>query len=64
MKLPKTIRGYISIFKKIDNWSPSSLIGFDKLSIELQNMIYSFDAAISNHFSEIIEKWNEEKSNP
>ncbi len=61
MNLPKTVKGYISMFIQIEAWQSTDLKGFDKLSEELQRMITNFDAVISNEFNEIHEKHNQEK---
>ncbi len=61
MRLPKTVKGYISMFEEIEAWSPRHLKGIDGLSEELQDMILLFDAVISNEFGEIREKYNQEK---
>jgi len=60
MKLPKTIRGYLSFFDKIESdLIHSDIKGFDKLPKELQDDIREFDAAISNHFLDINEQYKE-----
>lgn len=54
MKLPKTINGYISLLRQIEaEISPCYLKGFDKLSIEDQEIICLLDTDLSNYVNEI-----------
>lgn len=55
-KEPRTIKGYISLIKKIELIDPSSLKGFDKLSLEYQEILSFLSVDISNYINEIGEK--------
>lgn len=62
MKLPKTLRGYISLMSQIEKkLGPSNLKGFKKLPAELQELLGVLDAEISNCFNEFIDEYNEWK---
>ena len=54
MKMPKTAKGYISMFSKIELWTPTKLKDFEQLPIELQDLMTTFDVTISNQMNEII----------
>ena len=52
-KNPKTIKGYISLIRKIELIDPKSLKGFDLLPKDEQEIIGILDADISNQINEI-----------
>ena len=58
MKSPKTIKGYISLIKKIEKIPPSFLEGFDDLDDYTQDLIAELYAAISNRINEIPDDYN------
>ncbi|WP_431129697.1 hypothetical protein [Flagellimonas flava] len=51
---PKTIKGYISMIKKIEKISPQYLKGFDDLDDEQQFIVVNLDVEISNWINEIV----------
>ncbi len=53
MRLPKTIKGWISMMREIECNSIMMLKGFDSLPVEDQEMLKVFDAEISNHINEV-----------
>lgn len=53
MKEPKTIKGYISMMKKIELMIPSCMNGFDDLPKDIQDDLNELSAAISNRINEI-----------
>jgi hypothetical protein len=54
MRLPTTIRGYVSMFRKIEtNLMPSFMTGFDDLPEDLQKKMTDLSCYISNEFNEI-----------
>lgn len=53
MKKPKTIKGYLSCLKQIEEISPSTLKGFDKLTDKQKKNVFFLDAEISNGLGEI-----------
>lgn len=54
MRLPTTMKGYISMFNKIETvFMPTLLKGFEDLPEELKLKIQDFDAIISNEFGEL-----------
>ena len=58
MKMPKTTKGYISMFSKIEVWSHTDLKDFERLPKKLQDLITTFDATISNQMNEIIYQYD------
>ena len=58
MKSPKTIKGYISLIKKIEKIIPSELDGFDDLNDYTQDLLTELSAAISNRINEIPDDYN------
>lgn len=58
MKEPKTIKGYISIIKWIEEITITDKSGFDKLSKNQQDALLELSAAISNRIEDIDEKVN------
>lgn len=53
MENPKTVKGYISLIRKIELISPSELKGFDNLPEEYREILSYLSADISNHINEI-----------
>jgi len=53
MKTPTTIKGYISLIRKIELIGPQSLKGFEKLSEEDKEILSYMSGEISNHINEI-----------
>jgi len=54
MKLPKTIKGYIKLFRQIDNTlSPTHLKGFDQLNDMDTELLILMDTDISNYINEV-----------
>ena len=60
MRMPKTMKGYISFFIDVELRMPHTYVkGFDELPIETQNLIKEFSGAISNYFNEIKDQYKE-----
>ncbi len=53
MRLPTTIKGYISLIKQIELIDCSSLKGFEDLSTGDQETLLILDAEISNQINEL-----------
>ena len=53
MELPKTIKGWILLMRKIECHSIVTLKGFDSLPIEDREILKILDAEISNHINEV-----------
>lgn len=53
MKLPKTIRGWISIMRTLEGESICRLRGFDSLSAEDKEHLMILNAEISNNINEV-----------
>lgn len=53
MRLPKTIKGWISLMREIECHSIVILKGFENLPYEDQEMLKVLDAEISNCINEI-----------
>ena len=58
MKEPKTIKGYISMIKFIENIVISDKIGFDKLSEIEQYILIELSAEISNRIKDLDDEIN------
>lgn len=56
--MPKTIKGYISLMKKIEKVPIAYLDGFDNLDDFTQDLIYELSGAISNRVNEIPDDYN------
>lgn len=52
MKEPQTIKGYISLIRKIDKIPVSHLKGFDELSKEQQKCLLALTAELANSLGE------------
>lgn len=52
MKLPVTIKGFVSLLKKIERQGPESLKGFNNLSQNQQDLLKDLDAELSNYINE------------
>jgi hypothetical protein len=55
MEKPKTIKGYITMMRKIETFTVSDLKGFDKLSQETKDNLGELLGSISNIVNEIKE---------
>lgn len=55
MRRLKTIRGYLTLIKRVEQITPSCLKGFDNLDEETQELIKAMDANISNDINEILD---------
>lgn len=53
MRMPKTIKGYISLIRRIEEVSVKSLKGFDDLSEHDKEILTFLDGNISNDINEI-----------
>lgn len=58
MKLPVTLKGYISFMSKIEkSLIPSCMKGYENLPKELKELLNCLDADISNGFNEFIDEY-------
>lgn len=53
MKEPKTIVGYINLIRKIEKFSVSDKLGFDKLEAKKRDALMELSASISNIINEL-----------
>lgn len=61
MDEPKTVKGYISMMRRVEKMPVHSLKGYDKLSRESQLLLSSICAGIGNDLGELDEKLLDEK---
>ena len=53
MKEPKTLKGYISLLRFIEQINPAEMKGFEKLTIEEQELLKTNWAEFSNIINEL-----------
>ena len=53
MRVPKTIKGYISLMKRIEMLSPSDFKGFDDLCDDDKFLLQELNAEISNKLHDL-----------
>lgn len=62
MKLPVTLKGYISLMSCIEkHLIPSCMKGYESLPDELKESLNCLDADISNEFNNFLDEYNKIK---